>query len=109
MVNFGKSAWDDSPWRELPPLETHAEADVCVVGLGGSGLVCVNELLALGKTVIGIDAGTVGGGAAGRNGGFLLAGAASFYHDLVEQLGRDKARELYGLTLEEIDRIESET
>jgi len=39
--------------------------------LGGSGLTCIHELLELGVRVAGIDATTVGGGAAGQNGGFL--------------------------------------
>jgi glycine/D-amino acid oxidase-like deaminating enzyme len=82
---------------------------VCVVGLGSSGLVCVRELLRLGARVVGLDAGRVGGGAAGRNGGFLLAGLAPFYHDAVATLGRARSRALYQLTLEELERIEEET
>ena len=66
--------WADEPPLHLPQLAGKHEADACVVGLGGSGLAAVRELLALGCSVIGIDAGPVGGGAAGRNGGFLLAG-----------------------------------
>ena len=90
-------------------LDGDARADVCVVGLGGSGLTCILELLRLGQRVIGLDAGSVGGGAAGRNGGFLLAGTAAFHHDCVAGLGQDRARRIYRLTIEEIDRISSET
>src|SRR4051812_38447522 len=78
----------------FPHLATTIDADVCVVGLGGSGLACIAELLSLGLTadrVVGIDARAVGAGAAGRNGGFLLAGTADFYHDAVKQFGRDRA------------------
>lgn len=90
----------------LPALTGDVHADVCVVGLGGSGLTCIDELHALGAArVVGIDAGTIGGGAAGRNGGFLLAGAAAFHHDAVETLGRERAIALYRLTLAELDRI----
>jgi glycine/D-amino acid oxidase-like deaminating enzyme len=63
----------------------------------------------LGVRVAGVEAGRVGGGAAGRNGGFLLAGLAPFYHDAVARYGRERARTLYRLTLEELDRIEAET
>ena len=94
---------------DYPMLTGDTEADVCVVGLGGSGLSCIHELLRLGQRVIGIDAGAVGGGAAGRNGGFLLAGTAEFYHDTVAALGRDRARLIYQLTLDELDRISLET
>ena len=105
----GRPVWDVGPAPDLPRLEGTIEADVCVVGLGGSGLACARELVRLGARVVGVEAGRVGGGAAGRNGGFLLAGLAPFYHDAVTTYGRERARALYRLTLEELDRIEAET
>jgi gamma-glutamylputrescine oxidase len=105
----GRPVWDVGPAPDLPRLEGNVDADVCVVGLGGSGLACVGELVRLGVRVAGVEAGRVGGGAAGRNGGFLLAGLALFYHDAVARYGRERARALYRLTLEELDRIEAET
>jgi gamma-glutamylputrescine oxidase len=88
-----------------PALSGEAAADVCVVGLGGSGLAAILALQEMGRTVVGIDAGTVAGGAAGRNGGFLLAGIAAFHHDAVRIHGRERARALYRATLAEMDRI----
>ncbi|MGI8507976.1 MAG: NAD(P)/FAD-dependent oxidoreductase [Gemmatimonadaceae bacterium] len=98
-------AWNGRGPLSLAPLAGDVAADICVVGLGGSGLTCIQELLRLGQDVVGIDAQTVGGGAAGRNGGFLLAGTATFYHQAVAELGRERARRIYQLTLDEIDRI----
>ena len=111
--SFNEPAWADGLVPELVParlprFEGDGSADVCVIGLGGSGLSCIHELLRLGQSVVGLDAGMVGGGAAGRNGGFLLAGAAAFYHDAVAALGRHRARSIYQLTLEEMDRIAAE-
>ncbi|HVG44871.1 MAG TPA: FAD-dependent oxidoreductase [Longimicrobium sp.] len=100
--------WDDGAWAGLPRLDGDAVADVCVVGLGGSGLSCVAELRRLGASVVGIDAGRVAGGAAGRNGGFLLSGGR-FYHAAVEAHGRERALSIHRLTLAEIDRIAAET
>ena len=97
--------WDDEAWAALPALEGEVDADVCVVGLGGSGLSAVAEGLRLGASVVGVDAGPVAAGAAGRNGGFLLAGAADAHHRTVARLGRERAVALYRLTLEEIDRM----
>jgi glycine/D-amino acid oxidase-like deaminating enzyme len=94
---------------EQPPLRGTVHADVCVVGLGGSGLSCVRELRRLGASVVGVEAGRVGWGAAGRNGGFLLAGLAPFYHDAVERYGRERSRAMYALTMEELDRIAAES
>ena len=105
----GTPLWEVELGPERPPLEGAVHADVCVVGLGGSGLSCVRELRRLGTNVVGIEAGRVGWGAAGRNGGFLLAGLAPFYHDAVERYGRERARAMYALTMEELDRIATET
>ncbi|HLM67700.1 MAG TPA: FAD-dependent oxidoreductase, partial [Longimicrobium sp.] len=100
--------WDDHDWTHLPTLHGDVEADVCVVGLGGSGLTAVGELLRRGARVVGIDAGVVAAGAAGRNGGFLLAGTYDFYHDAVERHGRERARHIYRLTMDEVRRIADE-
>jgi gamma-glutamylputrescine oxidase len=96
----------------FPRLTTTTDADVCVIGLGGSGLACIAELLASGVAparVVGIDADVVGAGAAGRNGGFLLAGTADFYHDAIAHFGHDRARRLYQLTVEQIETMMRET
>ncbi len=102
--------WDDHDWSGLPALTEDAEAELCVVGLGGSGLSCISEALALGvRSVIGIDAGDVAGGAAGRNGGLLLGGTVDFHHDAVARLGRDRALAITAATEEEKRRIVAET
>lgn len=103
------SVWTHGHSLDLPALSGEAAADVCVVGLGGSGLTCLHALLDAGKTVIGIDAGEVAGGAAGSNGGFLLGGLAMFHHDAVERFGRQTARRIYAKTMAQIDRIIAET
>lgn len=97
--------WDAPERPAFAPLEGTARCDVCVVGLGGSGLSAIDELLAAGADVVGIDAGAVAGGAAGRNGGFLLAGLAAFHHDAARELGQARAARLYRLTLSELDRM----
>jgi gamma-glutamylputrescine oxidase len=108
-ISTNEPAWAENlVATSLPPLAEHVETDVCVVGLGGSGLSCVHELLKLGQRVVGLDASIVGGGAAGRNGGFLLAGTSAFYHEAVALLGRARARRIYEITLAELDRIAAE-
>jgi len=97
--------WEDHPWSPLPRATEDIAADVCVVGLGGSGLTAIDALLDAGVDVVGIDAAGVGAGAAGRNGGFLIAGTANFYHDDVRLRGRDRALHDYYETLDELDRI----
>jgi gamma-glutamylputrescine oxidase len=97
--------WNDHPWTVLPSLETDLTCDLCVIGLGGSGLAAILEALEHGADVIGLDAVGVGAGAAGRNGGFVLAGLKDFYHDVVAKYGRSRAAKMYGATLEEIERL----
>ena len=97
--------WDDLQWRALASQGSDLTTDVCVIGLGGSGLTAVSELLDLGRRVIGIDAADVAAGAAGRNGGFLLGGTADFHHDAGTAIGRARALRIHQLTLEEIGRI----
>jgi gamma-glutamylputrescine oxidase len=109
MTAGNSPLWEDDTWTPFAPLAGAAEADVCVVGLGGTGLTAVREALDRGLRVIGIDAGPVAGGAAGRNGGFLLAGLAAFHHNARRIVGADRARRLYECTIEQIDRMTSET
>jgi gamma-glutamylputrescine oxidase len=101
--------WGEDDSLDLPPLACDHETDVCVIGLGGSGLSCIHALLDAGKRVIGLDAIAVAAGAAGRNGGFLLGGLAMFHHDAVERLGDSAATDIYRETLAEIDRMASST
>ncbi len=100
--------WDDDPvvaaWSGLPRIDRDLTADACVVGLGGSGLAAVAELVDRGLSVVGLDAGRVGAGAAGRNGGFLLGGPAAFLHHSVAAWGTSSI-DLYRATLAEIDRL----
>lgn len=101
--------WDDHDDHSLPVLDGDAEAEVCVIGLGGTGLACISEALGLdAATIIGIDATGVAAGAAGRNGGILLSGTSEYHHDLVRQLGRERAVAITRTTNDEIHRIAAE-
>jgi gamma-glutamylputrescine oxidase len=99
-------AWDEGlDWPGLPTLDGDRSADACVVGLGASGLTAVEELAGRGLSVVGVDAGRVAAGAAGRNGGLLLGGGAPFLHDAIARWGPDAAVDLYRATLGELARI----
>lgn len=98
-------AWEDDQWTPLPSLTADVSADSCVIGLGGSGLTLVEELLARDERVVALDAVDVGAGAAGRNGGFLLAGTYDFYHDAIRKHGHARTQSIYNATLGEIERI----
>ena len=107
-MSAGTVGWDDdvvTSWPGLAPLGGHRVADACVVGLGASGLAAVDDLVARGLKVVGVDAGRVAAGAAGRNGGFLLGGAAAYLHDAIARWGTEPAVALYRATLDELSRL----
>jgi len=102
--------WDiDVERPEFPQLAANLEADLVVVGLGGSGLTALLHAAQRGLNVIGIDADRIAAGAAGRNGGLLLAGIADFHHNVRKDLGVDRAKALYQHTIDEMDRIQATT
>jgi gamma-glutamylputrescine oxidase len=103
--------WDDdavvAAWPGLPQLSGDVSADACVVGLGGSGLAAVRELVDRGLDVVGVDAGRVAAGAAGRNAGFLVRGSEAALHHAIGAWGTD-AVWLCRETLTELDWLRGE-
>jgi gamma-glutamylputrescine oxidase len=91
--------WLDAPYDPRAPLAVDLDVEACVVGGGVAGLSCAHRLARHGIEVVLLEAGTVAGGASGRNGGFLIAGTALFYNDARERLGAERARAMYARTL----------
>jgi gamma-glutamylputrescine oxidase len=100
VTESGTPFWLDEPYEPRPPLEGDVEAEVCVVGGGVGGLSCARRLAQHGIETVLLEAGTVAGGASGRNGGFLIAGVAPFHNDARERFGVDRARAMYARTLD---------
>ncbi len=97
------------PIAPLPPLQGDIEADVCVIGLGGSGLAAIRRLQRNRVSrIVGIDAVGVGAGAAGSNGGLLLGGTALFHHHARARWGPTFAADLYRMTTDRIRRLARE-
>lgn len=74
---IARPSWLDlAGHRDLPPrapVADGAECELLVVGAGLTGLWAAREAAALGDDVLVVDAGTIGGGASGRCGGFINA------------------------------------
>ena len=97
--------WLDEPYEARPPLDGRLEVDACVIGAGVGGLSCALHLSGHGVDVAVLERATVASGASGRNGGFLIAGAAPFHNDARELYGRERASRIYAATLEAQEEI----
>lgn len=100
MASATLPLWQDRPRdRRRSPLVGDVRADVCVIGAGWGGLSAAWRCAAGGLEVVLLEAETVARGASGSSGGFLIAGAAPFYHDTIALWGRDRARRIHAATL----------
>jgi glycine/D-amino acid oxidase-like deaminating enzyme len=95
---------------ELPargPLQGDAQADVCVVGAGISGLSTAYHLVRSGLSVIVLDDGPIGGGETGRTTAHLSNALDDRYYELERLFGEDGAQRAARSHTAAIDRIEA--
>jgi glycine/D-amino acid oxidase-like deaminating enzyme len=76
------------------PLQGELLKDVAIVGGGFTGLSAALHLAAGGTRVALVEAGEIGHGASGRNGGQVIAGLKLDPEDLVARLGPEKGERL---------------
>lgn len=77
-----------------PALQGSVEADICVVGGGMTGLSAALHAAGRGMSVVLVEAGRIGGGASGRNGGQLIPHQRKGAAELIQMYGEATAREL---------------
>jgi glycine/D-amino acid oxidase-like deaminating enzyme len=94
MTDFARpdSLW----WQDPPPpfatLSSDQDADVLVIGGGITGITLAYTLASRDVGVVLVDAGWLAGAASGRNAGFLAAGPAEPYGELIALYGRGGAK-----------------
>ena len=81
-------------------LEGEARADVVVIGGGFTGLHAALNTIERGFSVILLEAGRIGWGASGRNGGQMIPGWRKSATDLIARYGKVKARTLFDMAME---------
>lgn len=103
----------DSYWLDTAPVAplgddgpVEGRVDVAVVGGGFTGLSAALALARRGAAVALLDAGRIGGGASGRNGGQVNTGVAQDFAALVAQLGIERARRCYLAYAAAVDTVE---
>ncbi|MCA3555866.1 FAD-binding oxidoreductase [Aestuariivirga sp.] len=93
------SYWEASadPLRiDTPPLTGAETCEVAVIGAGFTGLSAALELARQGVDVRVLEAGHVGWGASGRNGGFACMGSHKLsYPAMIRRYGLDATKQFY--------------
>ncbi len=82
-----------------PKLEGEVRADVVVIGGGYTGLHAALNAVERGFSVVLLEAGRIGWGASGRNGGQMIPGWRKGASDLIAKYGRAHAKTLFDLAL----------
>lgn len=100
-------------WEETasaPPTQADDEpprqADVAIVGGGYTGLAAARALGRRGVGVAVLERHTIGWGASGRNGGFVLPGYKPDPETLARKLGLPEARRLFEISLAAVRGLE---
>lgn len=88
-----------NPFTPAPRVDQF-EADVVVIGGGFTGVSAALHAAERGYAVILLEAGRIGWGASGRNGGQMIPGWRKGAVDLIRGFGPAKARMLFDLALE---------
>ncbi|HWO05556.1 MAG TPA: FAD-binding oxidoreductase [Methylomirabilota bacterium] len=82
------------PPSPYPRLEGEVRADVCIIGGGFTGLSAALHLAEGGASVVVLEAGLVGSGASGRNGGQVIPGLKLDPSELEAQFGTERGARL---------------
>ena len=94
------------PYAPYAPLQGSAHARVAIIGGGYAGLNTALGLAERGvREVVLLEREQIGFGASGRNGGFVFAGYSLGEQALLAQRGEARARAMFDLTTEAVQRI----
>ena len=91
---------------DLPPLNAETRCDVAIIGGGFTGLSAAIELAEQGIDVVLLEAGPIGWGASGRNGGFACIGSHKLpYGQMIKTYGLEATRAFYNNMRSSVDLV----
>lgn len=99
-AGYGLPYWLDFDRPRFGPLSGDLTTDVAIVGAGIAGVKLAYQLGQLGINSVILEGGIVGDGASGRNQGSMNHGTAIDYSECIARLGREHARSLWRMGLE---------
>jgi gamma-glutamylputrescine oxidase len=104
--HFAATYYEASANRSItcPALAGDITTDVVIIGGGYTGISAALELAKTGYKVIVLEAGKIGCGASGRNGGQICTGFSAAQSKLAHQLGEADARKCFDIS-EEAKRL----
>lgn len=88
-----------------PKLADEAEADVCIIGAGFTGLSAALHLAESGYKVVVLEAEKIGWGASGRNGGQVTPGHNMDHDELINKVGKPMADSLWDMSVESVHLV----
>jgi gamma-glutamylputrescine oxidase len=95
-----------TPYAPYAPLQGRKETRVAIIGGGFAGLNTALGLAERGvRDVVVLEREQIGFGASGRNGGFVFGGYSLGEEALRHQLGEQRARQIFDLTMDAVQRI----
>lgn len=100
------SVWLDDN-IETASEKKHEKVDVVIIGGGVIGSGAAFLLSQRNLNVVLLEANKVGGGASGRNAGFVMRGIQTYYNSAVKLYGRDKAKFVYEFAQDNLKQLKA--
>lgn len=96
-----------SKHERRPPLNDEITADICIIGGGLTGISAALHLAERGYDTVLLEAGRIGDGASGRNGGQICMGYGCGMEAFERISGLEAAKNFWGMSSEAIEDIQS--
>lgn len=90
------------PFQAAANARRQGVAEVCVIGAGYAGLSSAYHLALAGYDTVVLEAGAIGSGASGRNGGQVMPGFAADPGAMLAALGPARAKDLWDLSVQAV-------